>query len=44
MQHFDSWKAADGFILKFDTSAAQQNAGKFLAWKQLPQILWRTMK
>lgn len=32
MQHFDSWKAADGFILKFDSSAAQQNAFEF--WLQ----------
>lgn len=32
MQHFDSWKAADGFILKFDSSAAQQNAVEF--WLQ----------
>lgn len=29
MQHFDSCKAADGFILKFDSSAAQQNAVEF---------------
>lgn len=29
MQHFDRCKAADGFILKFDSSAAQQNAVEF---------------